>query len=177
MARRHLTFTARLTDANGRTKAGARTITAHYEVLSEPGDTATAGRDYQAASGTLTFAPGDTSKTIEVSVLGDTEVEKDETLTVKWRGWKNCSLVKYTHTGTIRDDDGASVPVIPATLSIADASAEEGDSLSFTVTLDQVVTGGLTVTPRLHRRHRHPRAPTTPPKRRPSASEARRARR
>src|SRR6185369_13992041 len=33
--------------------------------------TATAGSDYQAASGILTFAPGETSKTITVSVIGD----------------------------------------------------------------------------------------------------------
>jgi chitinase len=39
---------------------------------------ATAGIDYQATSGTLTFLPGETSKTIEVIIYGDTEVEEDE---------------------------------------------------------------------------------------------------
>ena len=141
-----LTFTARLTDANGQTKASTKTITANYQVLSESGDTATAGKDYQATSGTLTFAPGETSKTIDVSVMGDTEVEGDETLTVKWTGWENVLLVSYTHTGTITNDDSAPAPA-PAALTIADASAEEGDSLSFTVTLDKGVAGGLTVTP------------------------------
>ena len=56
-------------------------------MLSESGDTATAGTDYTATSGTITFAPGETSKTIDVSVMGDTEVEEDETLTVKWTNW------------------------------------------------------------------------------------------
>ena len=101
--------------------------------------------------------------------MGDTEVEGDETFTLKWvTPWTNVLLVRYTHTGTIRDDDGASVPVIPAALSIADAGAEEGDSLmSFTVTLDKAVAGGLKVTPtftdgtatkrrRLHPQHRRP---------------------
>ena len=139
-----LTFTARLTDANGRTQASAKTITAYYEVLS---GSATAGTDFTAASGRLTFAPGETSKTIDVSVLGDTEVEGDETLTVKWTGWENVWLVSYTHTGTITNDDSAPPPVISATLTIADASAEEGDALSFSVALDNAVPGGLTVTP------------------------------
>ena len=38
--------------------------------------------DYSSASGTLTFAPGETSKTITVSVVGDDAIEPDETLTV-----------------------------------------------------------------------------------------------
>jgi predicted extracellular nuclease len=42
--------------------------------------TATAGQDYQAASGTLSFAAGEMSKTVTVSVAGDTAVEPDETL-------------------------------------------------------------------------------------------------
>ena len=140
-----MTFKARLTDANGRTQASRKTITAHYEVLSEGGDTATAGKDYTPTSGKITFAPGETSKTIDVSVIGDTEVEGDETLTVKWTGWENVWLVSYTHTGTINNDDSA--PVISATVTINDASADEGDSIFFTVTLDNAVPDGLTVTP------------------------------
>ena len=135
-----LTFTARLTDANGRTQTSSKTISASYEVLSESGDTATAGQDYTAASGTLTFAPGETSKTIDVSIMGDTEVEGDETLTVKWTNWGNVWLASYTHTGTITNDDSAAV-------TINDAKADEGDGITFTVTLGEAVQGGLKVTP------------------------------
>ena len=53
-----LTFTARLTDANGKTQASTETIPADYEVLSEAGDTATAGKDYKATRGTVTFGAG-----------------------------------------------------------------------------------------------------------------------
>ena len=127
-----LTFTARLTDPNGRPQASTETITANYQVLSESGDTATAGEDYTAASGTLTFAPGEISKTIDVSVLGDTDVEGDETLTVKWTGWEKVWLVSYTHTGTITNDDSAPAPD-PATVTIPSPglnapSVQEGDS-------------------------------------------------
>ena len=44
--------------------------------------TATAGSDYNAASGTLTFAAGETSKTVTVAVRGDTLVEGAETFRV-----------------------------------------------------------------------------------------------
>ena len=136
-----MTFTARLTDTNGRTEASTKVITANYEVRSESGDTATAGTDYQAKSGTLRFAPGETEKTIDVSIIGDTDIEKDETFTLRWTGWKNVWLVSRTATGTItNDDEGASV-------SIEDASAEEGESITFTLKLDEAVAGGFTVTP------------------------------
>ena len=135
-----LTFTARLTDENGNTKSSTETVTATYQVYSESGNTATAGTDYTETNGTLTFAPGETSKTVDVSVAGDTEVEGDETLTWKWTNWTNSLLASYTYTGTINNDDSA-------TVTIDDASANEGDSMTFTVTLDNVVQGGLKVTP------------------------------
>ena len=47
-----------------------------------------------------------------------------------------------TATGTITDDDGALAEV-----TIEDVSEAEGDSLTFTVTLDNAVSGGLKVTP------------------------------
>jgi M6 family metalloprotease-like protein len=43
---------------------------------------ATAGSDYVAASGTLTFAPGETSKTIPVTINSDTAPEPDEAFNV-----------------------------------------------------------------------------------------------
>ncbi|MDD9993760.1 MAG: autotransporter domain-containing protein [Rhodospirillales bacterium] len=44
--------------------------------------TATAGSDYRATSGTLTFRPGETAKTISVAVLDDSHDEGDERLTL-----------------------------------------------------------------------------------------------
>ena len=46
-----------------------------------------------------------------------------------------------TATGTITNDDGS------AAVTIGDASAEEGETITFTVTLDKAVSGGLKVTP------------------------------
>ncbi len=44
--------------------------------------TAEAGSDYESASGTVTFSPGETSKTVAVTVNGDDEAEGNETFTL-----------------------------------------------------------------------------------------------
>jgi hypothetical protein len=67
--------------------------------------TATAPSDYTAANGTLTFAPGETTKTVDVSVNGDTTIEPDETLTVTLTSPANATLSGSTATGTIKNDD------------------------------------------------------------------------
>lgn len=72
--------------------------------------TATAGSDYVAASGKVTFAPGQTTKTIDVTVNGDTAVEPDETMTVSLSGPKNATIKKGTATGTITNDDKSPHP-------------------------------------------------------------------
>ena len=56
-----------------------QTITVSYATANA---TATAGADYTATSGSLTFAPGVVSQTVSVPVLGDTLNEFDETFAV-----------------------------------------------------------------------------------------------
>jgi hypothetical protein len=73
--------------------------------------TAAAPGDYVSASGTVAFKPGETSKTITVSVVGDTAYEPDETLTVALASPVNATLVQTSATGTIRNDDPAPPPV------------------------------------------------------------------
>lgn len=58
---------------------GPDPITVQYTTAD---DTAAAGSDYVAASGTLTFATGHASKPVTVSVNGDLAFEADETFTV-----------------------------------------------------------------------------------------------
>lgn len=67
--------------------------------------TATAGSDYTATTGQLTFAPGQTSKTISVPILGDTAVEADETFTVTLSSPVNAVLGRATATATLANDD------------------------------------------------------------------------
>jgi uncharacterized repeat protein (TIGR01451 family) len=69
--------------------------------------------DYTPTSGRLTFAPGETTKTITVSVHGDGEVELNETLTVQLAGASNAGLAAPTGTVTILNDDSLVPPPPP----------------------------------------------------------------
>ncbi len=110
--------------------ASGRQVTVSYATAN---GTAAAGQDYQAASGTVTFQPGETTKTVPVTVNGDLAFENDETFLVNLSSPSNATLADAAATVTIRNDDGA------PTISISDASVNEGNSgsvnASFTVTL------------------------------------------
>ena len=69
------------------------------------GGTAVAGTDYEAASGTLTFAPGTTRQTIEVSTREDEIDEPNEQLTVTLSAPSGATLKDAVGLGTITDDD------------------------------------------------------------------------
>jgi CSLREA domain-containing protein len=84
--------------------ASAQTVTVNYATVN---GTATPPTDYQGISGSLSFAPGETSKTITVLVNGDTTVEPNETFTVNLSNATNANLANAQGTGTIRNDDGA----------------------------------------------------------------------
>ena len=67
--------------------------------------TATAGADYTAQSGTLTFARGETSKTVSVAVLDDSHDEGAETFTLTLSNASGASIADGTATGTIENAD------------------------------------------------------------------------
>ena len=66
--------------------------------------TATAGDDYTATTGTLTFAPGETSKTVAVTVLADAHDDGGETLTLTLSNASGAALGDAEATGTINND-------------------------------------------------------------------------
>jgi len=62
--------------------------------------------DYAAKTGTLTFAPGETNKTITIEVKGDSKKEPDETFYLDLTGLSSNSLfTKNRGIGTILNDD------------------------------------------------------------------------
>ncbi|HJW96332.1 MAG TPA: Ig-like domain repeat protein [Thermoanaerobaculia bacterium] len=67
--------------------------------------TATAPGDYTAASGTLTFAPGETSKTISIAIAGDTVPEAEERLFVLFSNPLNAMLGASSVRVSIINDD------------------------------------------------------------------------
>ena len=66
---------------------------------------AAAGSDYTAQSGTVTFAPGETSKTISIAVQGDRRREGNETFFVNLSDAQGASIVDGLGLGTILNDD------------------------------------------------------------------------
>ena len=101
--------------------------------------TAVADEDYSATSGTLRFAPGDTSKTIRVPTLRDAVAEPVETFTVVLSNPSGTNVVHDTGVGTITDEG------LPG-LSIADApTVAEGGEAVFPVTLNPASSEVVTV--------------------------------
>ncbi|MDJ0732670.1 MAG: glycoside hydrolase family 9 protein [Nostocaceae cyanobacterium] len=90
-------------------EASDETVTVEYATAD---DTAMAGDDYTVTAGTITFAPSETSQTINVEITGDTSIENDETFTVNLSNPSNASIIDGQGVGTIFNDD-ASSPVLP----------------------------------------------------------------
>jgi len=111
-------FTVTLSTASG------QTVTVGYRTFRF-----TQGSDYTDTSGALTFAPGETSKSFNVSVIGDTTPEPHESFDILLEIMSNASFLDSVGTGTILNDDAA--------LSINDLSVGEGDlgqtAFNFTV--------------------------------------------
>ena len=117
--------------------ASSQTVTVEYVTA---GGTATAGRDYETTTGTLTFSALETEQTIRVPIIDDDIDEAVETLTVMLINASNATIKDGKATGIITDDDERGVTVTPTALMI-----REGDSASYTVVLDSEPTADVTV--------------------------------
>ena len=85
-------------------------------------NTALAGTDYTATRGVLSFAPGETNKTIAVRVIGDTKNEGDDSFWVVLTNAVRATLGRAAAAGVILNDDP-----LP-TLSITNLVVTEGNS-------------------------------------------------
>ncbi|MBP0447117.1 hypothetical protein J8J14_20275, partial [Roseomonas sp. SSH11] len=105
------------------------------------GGTATAGSDYLAGSGTLTFQAGEVSKTIAITINGDGLNEANETFNLTLSNAVGAAIGDASAVGTILNDD--------VTVSIAGGSVTEGASgtrtLTFTVSLSAPAEGPVLV--------------------------------
>lgn len=102
--------------------------------------TAVAPGDYTATTGTVTFAPGETTKTVTVPVIRDLANEVDETFTLQVTSATNASLdpnqgADAVGLGTILNDDG------PRTFAIDNVTRPEGNDPANPVVFRFRVTG------------------------------------
>ena len=121
--------------------ASAATTTVNYATADA---TASAGSDYQSANGTLTFAPGEVSKNISVSINGDTIVEPDETFTVSLSNAVGAVISTGSGTCTITNDDPGTQFNISG--SVTDPSAGGISGVTMILHLDQAGTTLVTQT-------------------------------
>jgi PKD repeat protein len=132
-----LTFTVTLSEPT------TATVIVHYATAA---GTAAAGDDYTTTSGTLTFDPGQTEKTVTVDVTGDVLDETDETLSLVLSDPAGGTLADDTGAGTITDDDVT--PVVSVSDPAAVTEADPGTAavtVTFTVTLDVAPKTQVTV--------------------------------
>jgi hypothetical protein len=120
-----MTFTVSLSQAS--------TANVTYNVSTPSSGSATAGSDYVTLPVTAQTIPaGQTSKTISVTIKGDSTIEANESFFVNVSGVVGATVADATAVGTIINDD------LPS-LSMADVSVSEGNSgtkaLTFTVKL------------------------------------------
>ncbi|WP_277601974.1 putative Ig domain-containing protein [Altererythrobacter sp. BO-6] len=100
-------FTVTLSAASG------QTVTVNYATAD---GTATQPGDYTAANGTVTFAPGQTVRTLGVPVVGENLPEANETFLVNLSGATNATIADNQGVGTITNDD-VPVTVSPGSLT------------------------------------------------------------
>jgi hypothetical protein len=128
------TFTVSLSAAYG------QSVSIHYATAD--GSATVAGGDYQAASGALTFAPGETSKIITVLVNGDRDYEGQESFFVRLSNPTNAFVADATGVGTILDDE----PSISIEPYVSGAEGNTGTTaFLFTVTLSAAYDVPVTV--------------------------------
>ena len=117
-----------------------RTVSVDYEVRES--DTLD-GDDIVDATGTLTFAPGETSAVIQAQVLQDLIVETNDTFTVILTNPVHATLqdgqTSLTAQGTVEDDE-ARVTVVAGQTAV-----DEGSSITMDLTRTGDITGELTV--------------------------------
>jgi hypothetical protein len=128
------TFTVTLSAASN------ETATVGYSTYSP---TVTSGADYQSTSNTLTFAPGQTSQTVSVNVIGDPYSDGTETFYLNLLSPTGATLGRAQGTGTIL----STLP--PATISVSNPTVQNGTygltPVTFTVSLSEPLSDATSV--------------------------------
>ena len=133
-----MVFTVSLAPASG------RSVSVDYATAD---GSAEAGDDYSAASGTLSFAPGETSQTLVIDALTDDYQEPEETFSVLLTAPVNAAVADGEGVGTIIDDDVPELVASKVDLLLVEfdgavvGEANPGDVLRYEITLENTGTG------------------------------------
>lgn len=140
------TFTVRLVPG---TPAPVYPVQVSYATVA---DTAKPGSDYASTSGILTFAAGETTKTVSVPVLGDLTPEFDETFKLVLSNPTGRSVISPTAgeaSVAITTDDGTPQPPTigfrTTTVSVVEGGTGTRSAVPLTVRLLQPETTDVTV--------------------------------
>lgn len=123
------------------TPASAFPVTINYATAD---DTAISGSDYQPTSGSLTFAPGQTTKTVSVFVNGDVTTEPNEDFFVNLFNPGNASVSDAQGQGNITNDD-ANPSITINDPSVVEGNAGNGPNMNFVITLSNPTSITLSV--------------------------------
>ena len=106
--------------------------------------TATQPADYMSTSGPLTFAAGDTSKTVSVPIEDDGDEDSGETFTLTLRSPSGTTIVDGTATGTIHNTEPGPAPRVTGVELVADDSGDgawtSGETVEVRLTFGATVT-------------------------------------
>ena len=106
--------------------------------------TATQPADYTSTSGTLTFAAGDTTKTVSVPIEDDSVPDDGETFTLTLSSPSGASIVDGTATGTIHNTEPGPAPHATGVELVADDSGDgawtSGETVEVRLTFSAAVT-------------------------------------
>ncbi|MEU4624069.1 Calx-beta domain-containing protein [Actinoplanes sp. NPDC023801] len=141
-----VTFGSAVTVAEGGTNAtvpvtldftGSQATTTEWPVTAQyatSSGTASTGTDFTAATGTVSFTPGDNASSFTVPIESDALYETDETFTVNLSSPANATLGTASNTVEITDDDSSVIPGFTVTPAVP-ATEGDGATAEFTVTL------------------------------------------
>ena len=114
-------------------RATSGPVSMNYGVSSEDETPPAAkGTDYGDTNGTLRFEPGETEKTIPVPIFDDAIAETEEKFNLWLSNIEGATFTDRKGVGRIQN-------AVPLTISIADATAQEGtdETIDFTVSLSR----------------------------------------
>jgi len=135
-----------ISEGNSETKTAtftvSRTGTAAFAVDFATADgTAAAGSDYVATSGTATFAAGQATQTVSVTINGDTSVEPSETFFLNLTNATNGgTILDGQGLGTITNDDGGSGPTVVASTNMAALGSPDPAGIAYVSGMGLFVT-------------------------------------